>query len=79
MKEDRVVGTRGSFTDITEKKKLEERLRQSLKMEAIGGDERCNCPGALAGAIITNLEYIPREKKRQLKLLIEKYVECQSP
>jgi len=36
MKEDRVVGTRGSFTDITEKKKLEERLRQSLKMEAIG-------------------------------------------
>lgn len=36
MKEDQIAGIRGSFTDITEKKKLEEELRQSAKMESIG-------------------------------------------
>ncbi|MFO7560296.1 MAG: PAS domain S-box protein [Desulfobacterales bacterium] len=36
MKNGHFAGLRGSFTDISEKKNLEERLRQSLKMEAIG-------------------------------------------
>ena len=35
-KDDQITGIRGSFTDITEKKKLEEQLRQSAKMESIG-------------------------------------------
>jgi two-component system cell cycle sensor histidine kinase/response regulator CckA len=36
MKKDQITGIRGSFTDITEKKKLEEQLRQSAKMESVG-------------------------------------------
>ncbi|MBN1584011.1 MAG: S-methyl-5'-thioadenosine phosphorylase [Anaerolineae bacterium] len=52
-------------------------IRYALpRMEAIGGDAHCACPDALAGAIITNLQVIPKEKKKQLELLIEKYVEC---
>ena len=52
-------------------------IRYALpKMEASDGKERCECPTALAGAIITNPDYIPNDKKKQLELLIEKYVEC---
>jgi 5'-methylthioadenosine phosphorylase len=50
-------------------------IRYALpKMEAVGDETTCGCPTALAGAIITNPNKIPAEKKEQLKLLIEKYV-----
>lgn len=49
-------------------------LRHALPaMEALDGG--CACGDALAGAIITAPEQIPQEKKEQLRLLIEKYVE----
>jgi hypothetical protein len=43
-------------------------------MEAL--DDSCGCGSALAGAIITAPDRIPQEKREQLRLLIEKYVEC---
>ena len=43
-------------------------------MEAIGEDAGCPCPNALAGAIITAPDKIPEGKKKELGLLIEKYV-----
>ena len=49
-------------------------LRYALPaMEAL--DDSCGCGSALAGAIITDPERIPQHKKRELRLLIEKYVE----
>jgi hypothetical protein len=38
------------------------------------GEGGCGCGSALAGAIITDPARIPAEAKRQLRLLIEKYV-----
>jgi hypothetical protein len=35
----------------------------------------CGCGSALAGAIITDPARIPLAKKRELRLLIEKYVD----
>ena len=50
-------------------------IRYALpRMEAMG-DTTCGCPNALAGAIITNPDKIPPAKKKELKLLIHKYVE----
>jgi len=50
-------------------------LRYALPaMEAL--EDGCGCGSALAGAIITAPERIPLAKKRALRLLIEKYVEC---
>jgi 5'-methylthioadenosine phosphorylase len=51
-------------------------IRYALpRMEALGDEVSCGCPSALAGAIITDPAKIPEEKKGQLELLIEKYVE----
>ena len=51
-------------------------IRYALpKMEALGDEVSCGCPSALAGAIITNPAKITAEKKKQLELLIQKYVE----
>jgi len=50
-------------------------IRRALPMmEAMGGEVSCPCPTALAGAIITDPARIPVAKKKQLQLLIEKYV-----
>jgi 5'-methylthioadenosine phosphorylase len=50
-------------------------LRYALPaMEAL--EDGCGCGSALAGAIITAPERIPPAKKRELRLLIDKYVEC---
>jgi hypothetical protein len=43
-------------------------------MEAMG-ERTCPCANALAGAIITDPVKIPADKKAQLRLLVEKYVE----
>ena len=52
-------------------------IRYALpRMEAIGDDASCGCGSALAGAIITDPGRIPDDKKKQLKLLIGKYVDC---
>jgi 5'-methylthioadenosine phosphorylase len=49
-------------------------IRYALpKMEALG-DEICGCQTALAGAIITNPDKIAPEKKKELELLVGKYV-----
>jgi 5'-methylthioadenosine phosphorylase len=51
-------------------------IRYALpEMEAQGDEAACACPTALAGAIITDPSKIPAEKKEQLKLLIQKYVQ----
>ncbi len=52
-------------------------IRRALpEMDALDRGVPCACQNALAGAIITDPTRIPAEKKAQLKLLIEKYVEC---
>lgn len=52
-------------------------IRYALpRMHALDREAPCACQSALAGAIITDPARIPADKKAQLKLLIEKYVEC---
>ena len=43
-------------------------------MEALEEQPQCGCQSALAGAIMTGPDKIPEDKKRDLKLLIQKYV-----
>jgi 5'-methylthioadenosine phosphorylase len=43
-------------------------------MEALEEQPPCSCQSALAGAIMTRPDKIPEDKKKDLKLLIEKYV-----
>jgi hypothetical protein len=43
-------------------------------MEALEEQPACSCQSALAGAIITSPDKISEEKKKELKLLIKKYV-----
>ncbi len=43
-------------------------------MEALEEQPPCGCQSALAGAIMTSPDMIPEDKKKDLKLLIKKYV-----
>ena len=46
---------------------------QSL-VEQLQSDTTCDCPNALADAIITNPDYIPSETRKNLSLLVGKYL-----
>jgi len=45
-----------------------------LVTSRIPGKRECGCVTALAGAIVTDLQFIPAEQKKKLNLLIGKYI-----
>jgi 5'-methylthioadenosine phosphorylase len=61
---------------LTNLRKGIETAKRTLKLllPSISKERDCACAGALKYAIATDMKYIPKEKKRELALLINKYL-----
>jgi len=61
---------------LTNLRKGIETVRRTLRLllPSIPKERDCACASALKYAIATDMKYIPKEKKRELALLIDKYL-----
>jgi 5'-methylthioadenosine phosphorylase len=61
---------------LTNLRKGVETAKKTLKLllPSIPQKRDCSCGSALEHAIATQVEYIPKEKRKELKLFIDKYL-----